>query len=114
MIIIKIPSKKMNIYQRGTCLPLLEVNLTNLIFTAIIPRIKIKLNTSHQSTGWFGLLFGMVHGLVLIFDNTESLSLLEVFVPFASSSHRVSMGIGILALYSLLLLILTSDMMKVV
>lgn len=66
----------------------------------------------HQWTGWFGFLFGMVHGMVLLFDEYVGYSALELAVPFASDNHRWLTGIGTLSLYISGLLIASSDLMK--
>lgn len=73
---------------------------------------KVKLNLVHQWTGWFGLLFGMVHGLVLVFDQYVGYSLVEVLVPFASRHDRLFTGIGTLSFYGVLILVASSDLMK--
>lgn len=74
--------------------------------------VKAKLNMVHQWCGWFGLLFGMVHGLVLLFDRYVGYSLADLLIPFKASGDRLWMGLGILSLYLLLLLIISSDLMK--
>ncbi|WKB36797.1 ferric reductase-like transmembrane domain-containing protein [Terrilactibacillus sp. S3-3] len=71
-----------------------------------------KINFIHQSAGWFGLLFGMAHGLVLVFSTYESFSFWNVVIPFTSKTNPVLIGIGIVALYVMILLIATSDYMK--
>ncbi|WP_258436119.1 ferric reductase-like transmembrane domain-containing protein [Heyndrickxia coagulans] len=76
------------------------------------PRTKARINLVHQSTGWFGLLFGMVHGLVLTFSTYENFSIWDVLIPFISKSNPILIGIGILSLYIMILLIVTSDYMK--
>ncbi|WP_256992135.1 ferric reductase-like transmembrane domain-containing protein [Paenibacillus sp. XY044] len=74
--------------------------------------VKAKLNMVHQWCGWFGLLFGMVHGLVLLFDRYVGYSLADILIPFKASEDRLWMGLGILSLYLMLLLIISSDLMK--
>lgn len=81
-------------------------------YSFLHPKTKAALNLVHQSTGWFGMLFGLVHGLVLTYSSYESFSLYDVFVPFASKTHPFLTGVGILALYSMVLLLLTSDYRK--
>ncbi|WP_025727042.1 ferric reductase-like transmembrane domain-containing protein [Heyndrickxia ginsengihumi] len=76
-------------------------------------KTKARMNLIHQSTGWFGMLFGMTHGLILIFSTYQSFSILEVIIPFASKTHPLLIGIGTLALYVMIILIVTSDYMKV-
>ncbi|MET3545910.1 sulfoxide reductase heme-binding subunit YedZ [Paenibacillus favisporus] len=74
--------------------------------------VKAKLNMVHQWCGWFGLLFGMAHGLVLLFDRYVGYSLADLLIPFKASGDRLWMGLGILSLYLMLLLIISSDLMK--
>jgi sulfoxide reductase heme-binding subunit YedZ len=81
-------------------------------FHFIAPTSRKMLNILHQSSGWFGLLFGMVHGSVLLFDHDTSFSLKEIFVPFASHTNSLQIGIGIIAFYLMFLLMVTSDLMK--
>ncbi|MDO7905957.1 ferric reductase-like transmembrane domain-containing protein [Paenibacillus sp. JX-17] len=75
-------------------------------------RAKSILLTVHQSSGWFGLLFGMVHGTVLLFDQYVGYPAAELLIPFASHSHRWLNGIGTLSLYAMLILVASSDLMK--
>ncbi|MBB6673851.1 ferric reductase-like transmembrane domain-containing protein [Cohnella nanjingensis] len=76
------------------------------------PERRAALLMLHQSAGWFGLLFGLLHGLVLIYDSYVGYSLYELAVPFAARDHRFLIGIGTLACYSSLLLVLSSDLAK--
>lgn len=73
---------------------------------------RLKLNLIHQWCGWFGLLFGMAHGLVLVFDNYVGYRLVDILVPFAAKYERWGTGFGILSLYLFLLLVVSSDLMK--
>ena len=66
----------------------------------------------HQSSGWFGLLFGMIHGLVLSFDQSVHFSLSDILIPFTSDYKPISTGLGTISLYILLVLIITSDFIK--
>lgn len=81
-------------------------------FSWIAPSGRKMLNILHQSSGWFGLLFGMVHGFVLFFDQEKGLSLKEIFVPFAAHTRSLQIGLGIIALYMVVLVMATSDWMK--
>ncbi|QYR21280.1 ferric reductase-like transmembrane domain-containing protein [Paenibacillus sp. sptzw28] len=75
-------------------------------------RAKSVLLTVHQSSGWFGFLFGILHGSVLLFDKYVGYSLGELLFPFTSHSHPVLTGLGTLSFYIALILIISSDMMK--
>lgn len=66
----------------------------------------------HQWAGWFGFLFGLMHGMVLLFDRYVGYSAVELAVPFASDDHRWLNGIGTLSLYISAILIASSDLMK--
>ncbi|GLX70358.1 ferric reductase-like transmembrane domain-containing protein [Paenibacillus glycanilyticus] len=66
----------------------------------------------HQSTGWFGFLFGMIHGSVLVFDEYVGYSPGELLIPFTAHSHPILTGIGTLSFYMTFLVILSSDLMK--
>ncbi|HJV47372.1 MAG TPA: ferric reductase-like transmembrane domain-containing protein [Bacillota bacterium] len=78
------------------------------------PRSRSILYTIHNTTGWFGLLFGMIHGLVLVFDQHVGYSLGEILIPFTAHSETFRNGLGTIALYGLFLLVLSSDLMKMV
>jgi len=75
-------------------------------------RAKAAILGVHQWSGWFGFLFGAMHGMVLLFDRYVGYSAFELAVPFASDDHRYLNGIGTLTLYISGLLILSSDLMK--
>ncbi|MBS4174016.1 ferric reductase-like transmembrane domain-containing protein [Bacillus sp. FJAT-49736] len=81
-------------------------------FKSIHPKKRKTLNIIHESTGWFGVLFGLVHGLVLMFDQDVTLSLGEILIPFTAKTDAFPIGIGTISLYIMLILILTSDFMK--
>lgn len=89
--------------------------LTGLTFKLpIFPKNsqKILLNT-HEATGWFGLLFGMVHGLVLVFDTDyTSYTIFNILIPFTVEHNAISLSLGIFAFYGFLLLVLSTDFLK--
>jgi Predicted ferric reductase len=66
----------------------------------------------HQTAGWFGFLFGMIHGSVLLFDDYVGYSLSELLIPFTADSHPILTGLGTLSFYTAFLVILSSDLMK--
>jgi sulfoxide reductase heme-binding subunit YedZ len=76
------------------------------------PRIGGIVYTVHQSSGWFGLLFGMIHGLVLLFDKQVGYTLIEISIPFTSHYKPFESGLGILAFYAMFLLVVSSYLMK--
>jgi len=89
--------------------------LTGLTFKLpIFPKKmqKVILNT-HEATGWFGLLFGMVHGLVLVFDTEyTSYTIFNILIPFTVEHNAISLSLGIFAFYGFLLLVLSTDFLK--
>lgn len=76
------------------------------------PNIRGILLIMHQLAGWIGFLFGMLHGLVLTIDSYEPFSYMDVFVPFMAEYHPLSSGLGTVALYFFLIILVTSDWMK--
>jgi DMSO/TMAO reductase YedYZ heme-binding membrane subunit len=79
---------------------------------AIPPKAKKWLLPIHQSTGWFGFLFGLLHGAVLIIDGYRPFLPSEVLVPFASGFHPVTLGLGTLALYIMAAILISSDIIR--
>lgn len=75
-------------------------------------RSKAVVLAVHQWCGWFGFLFGTLHGMVLVFDKYVGYSPFELLVPFAAHDHRLLNGIGTLVVYISAILILSSDLMK--
>lgn len=75
---------------------------------------KATLNLIHQWCGWFGMLFGLVHGLVLVFDEPAGYSFMDIVIPFAAENEPVWSGLGTIAFYLMVLLILSSDLIKTI
>ncbi|MCM3702787.1 ferric reductase-like transmembrane domain-containing protein [Paenibacillus macerans] len=75
-------------------------------------RTKSFLLALHESSGWFGFLFGLVHGGVLLFDKYVGYTLASLLVPFTATTHPIVTGLGTIAFYITLILILTSDGIK--
>ncbi|MDG0792069.1 ferric reductase-like transmembrane domain-containing protein [Cohnella ginsengisoli] len=98
-----------------TCYLLLFVSTGAGILTSLKlfgPKTRAGVLFLHQSAGWFGFLFGALHGSVLMFDKYVGYSPMELLVPFAARTHPYLMGIGTLSFYITLILIASSDMMK--
>lgn len=95
-----------------------------LLFLSMISGILYKLPANsvslnkyllqiHESTGWLGLLFGMVHGLVLLFEkNYTNYTIIHILIPFTTQHQAISLSFGILAFYGMLTLILSTDFLK--
>lgn len=75
---------------------------------------RAQLQLIHQWCGWFGLLFGVIHGLALTFDSYVGYSLVDILIPFASHDEPVWTALGILSLYLLLLIMASSDLMRTI
>lgn len=58
------------------------------------------------------LLFALLHGGILMFDDFLGFSAKDVFVPFLSSFEPVLVGLGTTAFYLMLVLVLTSYFKK--
>jgi len=66
----------------------------------------------HQWTGWFGFLFGLLHGIVLLIDTYEPFSIKELLIPFYTEYKTVANGFGIMGFYMFFAVLVTSDWMK--
>ena len=94
---------------------LLFVSVTcGLLFSikAAKPKINQLLQVTHQSAGWFSLLFGLFHGLLLYIDTYKPYSLVEIFNPFTTKEAPLLNGLGTISLYIMVLLFLSGDLMK--
>lgn len=56
-----------------------------------------------------GSLLALLHAAILLIDSYSPYRWRDVLIPFASSRHSVLSGIGTIAAYGLLALLLTSD-----
>jgi predicted ferric reductase len=79
-------------------------------YPTITAKTKATFYTLHESASWYGMLIAILHGFVLLYDNYVGYSIREIFIPFQSSSEPFLNGLGTIALYLMLLLILTSDL----
>lgn len=98
-----------------TCYLLLFVSTGAGIVTSLKrfgPKTRAGMLFLHQFAGWFGFLFGALHGAVLLFDKYVGYSPMELLVPFAARTHPYLTGLGTLSFYIALILIASSDMMK--
>jgi len=71
----------------------------------ILPIYSLK---THCWISLQALLFAFIHGTALLFDKFVNLSLVEVFVPFASKYKTNLVTLGILAFYLMIILVATS------
>ncbi|MEI7025124.1 ferric reductase-like transmembrane domain-containing protein [Paenibacillus sp. y28] len=70
---------------------------------------KARLYRIHSSASNIGLVLSLIHVLVLVIDRYQPFALSELLIPFTSSHRPIFNGMGTLALYGLLLLIVTTD-----
>lgn len=61
----------------------------------------------HSYLSWLGLGLAALHGAILIGDGYIKIDLIRVFTPFLSEYRPVSVGLGIIAFYLMLLLALS-------
>jgi len=76
------------------------------------PKVNKIFQILHQSTGWFSLLFGLFHALLLYIDTYKPYTLVEIFIPFTRSEDTLLNGFGTLSFYFMLLLFISGDLMK--
>ena len=67
-----------------------------------------KTNELHQYISILGLSFGLFHGLILLGDQYTSFSLLQIILPFSTSSYRpFAVGLGQLAFYAWVVILIS-------
>ncbi|HHW37875.1 MAG TPA: ferric reductase [Bacillales bacterium] len=76
------------------------------------PKTNQLLQITHQSAGWFSLLFGLFHGLLLNIDTYKPYSLVGIFIPFTTNDAPLLNGLGTISLYIMVLLFISGDLMK--
>ncbi|HBI04780.1 MAG TPA: ferric reductase [Paenibacillaceae bacterium] len=76
------------------------------------PKSRANLSIAHTLTGWLGLLFGVTHGLVLLYDTYVGYSIAEILIPFTAKKDPMEIGLGVIAMYIMFLLVLSSDLLK--
>jgi len=60
-----------------------------------------KANELHQYFSILGIAFGLFHGLILMGDHYMNFSLVQILLPFSTTSYRpLTVGLGQLALYT--------------
>lgn len=64
----------------------------------------------HQSAGWIGFAAVIAHMLFLIIDRYEPYEISEIFIPFLSDYESIFSGLGTIAFYLFLIVIITSDL----
>lgn len=79
-----------------------------------LPIKKKSILDFHQAIGQIGLLSIGIHMYLLFYDNYQQFSVVEVLIPFMSSYEPILTGIGTIAMYLVLIVIITSDFMKAI
>ncbi|WP_440112121.1 ferric reductase-like transmembrane domain-containing protein [Paenibacillus sp. QZ-Y1] len=64
----------------------------------------------HTRTTWLAFGLGLVHVLTLYIDHYSSFTWSELLIPFTASEHPIGSGLGTLSFYSLLIVLLSSDL----
>jgi methionine sulfoxide reductase heme-binding subunit len=70
---------------------------------------KLRIFKVHKFSNNAGTLIALIHGVFPVISAFQPYTWSAVLIPFAASDHRVLNGIGTLAAYLLLIVILTSD-----
>lgn len=87
------------------------------LYSQVQKKRKRKMTTSlywHESLANWALILTIGHIGFLLIDSYMSFNWLEVLVPFASDYQPLSMTLGTLALYFIILTIITSKLRKVI
>ena len=66
----------------------------------------------HTRTTWLAFGLGIIHALTLVVDHYSPFTWSELLIPFTASVHPIGTGLGTLAFYGLLIVLLSSDLRK--
>jgi len=61
----------------------------------------------HSTISWLALIFGLAHGLLLMFDNYVPYQFHEVFVPFVGPYRPLEVGFGTISFWIVLVVVLS-------
>ncbi|HUW65810.1 MAG TPA: ferric reductase [Spirochaetia bacterium] len=75
-------------------------------------RARGVLYAFHCATCWYGWMFGMAHGVLLLLDNKVNYTLTDILIPFTAHYMPLQTAFGIVAFYIMSLLVLSSWVMK--
>src|SRR6476469_6645475 len=70
---------------------------------------KISIYKWHNRTAYIAIVLVMAHPLFLLLDNTTKFRLIDIFFPVAAPTQRLIVAMGTLAMFSFLLVIITSQ-----
>jgi hypothetical protein len=68
--------------------------------------------TLHSTISWLALLLGLIHALLLLFDNYFAYTLGDLFVPFTGPYRPEVVGLGTLAFWMIVLVTLSFPFKK--
>jgi predicted ferric reductase len=71
---------------------------------------KAVMLTWHTRTNWLAFGLGIIHALTLVVDHYSPFTWSELLIPFTASVHPIGTGLGTLAFYGLLIVLLSSDL----
>ncbi|MCF6092495.1 ferric reductase-like transmembrane domain-containing protein [Microaerobacter geothermalis] len=75
-------------------------------------KLYVMFTLIHQWSAWFGFLFALFHGMVLYFDSYSPFTWREIFIPFYRKQTLLWTTLGILSLYGMAILLISSDIFK--
>jgi methionine sulfoxide reductase heme-binding subunit len=81
--------------------------------TIRLPGVRAIVNPAlslsfHQTLSYGAIIFGVLHGFALLFDTYVPFSVADVLIPFHATYKPGWVALGIVALYGIILLVLTS------
>lgn len=78
--------------------------------TSFVKSHKNLIYQIHQNAGWMGLFTLIVHVLALIIDSYKPYNLVEILIPFSADYEPITSGLGTIAFYGFLVVLMTSDL----
>ena len=72
------------------------------------PRKKIDIFKIHNWTGYIALVFSLFHPIIILFSSTAHFHLIDIIFPLRSPSQPTENTIGAVALYLLIVVVVTS------
>lgn len=70
---------------------------------------RISLLSLHNWTAYIALFCVLVHPLLLLFDPGTKFKTLDIFLPFTAPHQRVFVGLGTLAMYAVIAVVVTTQ-----
>ncbi len=93
---------------------LLSLSVIGGLATSFMKNGKTKMyfQMIHQISGWFGFWFAFMHTFLLLFDHYTEYRFVDLILPFVSEHERLWTGLGVLSLWGMFFVLLSSDGMK--